>query len=339
MKGRNALVELLGIEVPVVQAPIGSACTPALAAAVSNAGGLGMLALTWHSPDQAVETLRETRRLTSRPFGANLVLDFPIDDQLSVILDEGLPIVSTFWGEPASAHAKIRAAGALHLHTVGSVAEAKEAADIGVDAIVAQGWEAGGHVRGIVSTMSLVPSVVDAVSPIPVIAAGGIADGRGLAAALTLGAHAVMIGTRFLGAVEAATHEVYRAHVLTADASDAVYTRCFDGGWPNAPHRALHNRTMAAWQAAGEPRSPHRPGENDVVASDVNGSYRRYEDRVPLAGMTGQVDDLAMYAGQSAGLVREVSPAADIVTRLIEEARTAMTACPIGIIQRTAAEM
>jgi NAD(P)H-dependent flavin oxidoreductase YrpB (nitropropane dioxygenase family) len=172
--------------------------------------------------------------------------------------------------------------------------------------------------------MSLVPSVVDAVSPTPVIAAGGIADGRGLAAALILGAQAVMLGTRFLAAAEAATHEVYRDRVLSADASDAMYTRCFDGGWPDAPHRALHNRTMAAWQAAGEPRSPHRPGENDVVATDVNGSYRRYEDRVPLAGMTGPVEDLAMYAGQSAGLVREVSPAADIVARLVEEARAAM---------------
>lgn len=319
--GPNRLSELLGLDVPLVQAPIGSACTPALAAAVSNAGGLGTLALTWHDRSRAVAALRETRRLTTRPIGANLVLDFPIDDVLAVILDEGVKVVSTFWGNPAPVRKRIHAAGAVHVHTVGSVTEARQAADAGVDVIVAQGWEAGGHVRGDVSVMSLVPAVVDAVAPLPVIAAGGIADGRGLAAALVLGAQAGWLGTRFLTATEAATHDVYRSRVLDADPADAEYTRCFDGGWPNAPHRALHNATLAAWRAAGEPAAPNRPGEDDVVATDSRGSYKRYEDRVPQPGMTGTPEDMALYAGQSAGTVHDVKPAAQIVASIVAQAR------------------
>lgn len=317
---RGRLAQLLDIDVPLIQAPIGSACTPALAAAVSNAGGLGMLALTWHDPARAAEDIRRTRRLTGRPIGANLVLDFDIDRLLEVVLAESVPVVSTFWGDPAVVRPRIRAAGAVHVHTVGSVPEARQAAEAGVDVIVAQGWEAGGHVRGQVGTMSLVPAVVDAVGDLPVVAAGGIADGRGVTAALALGAQAAWLGTRFLTATEARTHDLYRRRVVEADAADAVYTRCFDGGWPNAPHRALRNSTVAAWEAAGEPAAPHRPGENDVVAVDGHGRHCRYEDKIPLPGMTGELEEMALYAGQSAGLVGDIRPAAEIVAAIIDQA-------------------
>jgi NAD(P)H-dependent flavin oxidoreductase YrpB (nitropropane dioxygenase family) len=197
---------------------------------------------------------------------------------------------------------------------VGSVDEARRAVDAGVDVIVAQGWEAGGHVRGQVTTMVLVPTVVDAVGPVPVIAAGGIGDGRGLAAALALGAQAGWLGTRFLTAAEAFTHEAYRGRVVGTVADDAAYTRCFDGGWPNAAHRALRNRTLSTWEAAGSPAAPDRPGEGDTVATDERGrTHLRYGDLMPLPGMRGDLDDMAMYAGQSTGLVHDVAPAADIV--------------------------
>src|SRR5262247_2865667 len=197
------LCSRLGIDVPLVQAPIGSASTPELVASVSNAGGLGMLALTWTTPEQARRRIRRVRDLTDRPFGVNLVLDFPIDDKLAVCLQEQVPVVSTTWGDPAAVGGRIHDKGALHLHSVGAVDEAARAVDAGVDVIVAQGWEAGGHVRGLIATLPLVPTVVDAVAPVPVIAAGGIADGRGLAAVLALGAQAGWLGTRFLTAIEA----------------------------------------------------------------------------------------------------------------------------------------
>ncbi|WUF43249.1 nitronate monooxygenase [Streptomyces sp. NBC_00483] len=318
------LCRRFGVELPLVQAPIGSAASPELVAAVSNAGGLGMLALTWTPVKEIAPTIDRVRELTQRPFGANLVLDFPVAERLDACLEHGVPIISTFWGDPATCTATIHAAGAVHVHTVGSVDEARHAADTGVDAVVAQGWEAGGHVRGLTATLPLVPSVVDAISPLPVIAAGGIADGRGLAAALALGAQAVWMGTRFLAATEARTHDRYRHRILCARTEEAQYTRCFDGGWPNAPHRSLRNRTLDIWERAGSPPPP-RPGEDDIVVVDGEGTpYVRYQDAVPLVGMRGEVDSMALYAGQSVGLVHEVLPAATIAARLVVEAQRVM---------------
>ena len=317
------LCRQLGVDVPLIQAPIGSAVSPELVAAVSDAGGLGMLALTWTPAEDIGPVIDRVRELTGRPFGANLVLDFPVADKLDACLERGVPVISTFWGDPATCTARIHAAGAIHLHAVGSPDEARQAADAGVDAVVAQGWEAGGHVRGLTATLPLVPAVVDAVAPLPVIAAGGIADGRGLAAVLTLGAQAAWMGTRFLAATEARTHDSYRRRIIDAQTDEALYTRCFDGGWPNAPHRSLRNSTLTSWEAAGSPLST-RPGEGDIVAVDAEGAPSlRYEDAVPLPGMTGDVDSMALYAGQSAGLVHEILPAATIVARTVAEAKHA----------------
>ncbi|MEH0985462.1 NAD(P)H-dependent flavin oxidoreductase [Micromonospora sp. CPCC 205556] len=315
------LCDRLGVAVPIVQAPVGSAAAPELVAAVSEAGGLGMLALTWQSPAQARRSIRRVRELTARPFGANLVLEFPVADLLRVCLDEAVPIISTFWGEPAPVGARIREAGALHMHTVGSVKEAADAAAGCVDVIVAQGWEAGGHVRGRTTTMAMVPAVVDAVDPVPVMAAGGIGDGRGVAAALVLGAQGAWMGTRFLAAAEAFTHDVYRQQLIAAAADDAVHTGCFDGGWPDAPHRALRNPTLRRWEQAGSPPAPRRPGEGDVVSVAAAGrAHLRYEDLMPLPGMTGALADMAMYAGQSVHLIREFRPAGELVGSIAAQA-------------------
>ncbi|SCE66888.1 nitronate monooxygenase [Micromonospora coriariae] len=314
---RTALGDRLGITAPVVQAPVGSAAAPELAAAVSEAGGLGMLAVTWQGPDRARDSIREVRRRTSRPFGVNLILDFPVQDTLAVCLDEAVPVVSTFWGDPAPVSQLIRDGGALHMHTVGSVREAQHSVDCDVDVIVAQGWEGGGHVRGTTTTMVLVPAVVDAVSPIPVMAAGGISDGRGVAAALALGAQGVWLGTRFLATIEARTHQLYRNRLVASGAEDTVHTRCFDGGWPDAPHRVLRNTTVHRWESAGSPPSPGRPGDGDIVAVDDEGQpHHRYEDLIPLPGMTGDLADMALYAGQSVELVRDVRPAGQLIRDL-----------------------
>lgn len=315
------LCDRLGIDLPIVQAPIGSASTPELAAAVADAGGLGMLGLTWTSPNEARNRVRRVRSLTSRPVGVNLCLAFPIAEQLAVSLAEGVHIVSTFWGDPGDVHDEVRAAGALHLHTVASAGEARAAVEAGVDVVVAQGWESGGHVWGMVATLPLIPAVVDAVDPVPVIAAGGIADGRGVAAALVLGAQAAWLGTRFLTAAEAGTHDEYRQRVVSADAPDAVHTSCFSDGWAEAPHRVLRNSTLAAWEAAGSHKSPKRPGEGQLVATEGNGrEHRRYDDMMPLRGMRGSIEAMPLYAGQSVGLVNDVLPAGEIVGRLASQA-------------------
>ena len=180
MRLKTALCDRLGIELPIIQAPMGGAVGPSLAAAVSNAGGLGMLVLWRADLDTVRQQIRQTRALTSRPFGVNLNLDFPQEDRLAVCLEERVPVVSFFWRDPSSLVPRAKAGGAVVLHIVGSAADARHAVSSGVDVIVAQGWEAGGHVRGTVATMALVPAVVDCVSPVPVVAAGGIADGEAL---------------------------------------------------------------------------------------------------------------------------------------------------------------
>ena len=262
---------LVGIPLPIVQAPIGGMAVPELAAAVSNAGGLGMLAVTWDEPSKLDEKLARTRALTDRPFGVNMVLVWPMEERLRQCLDAGVGIVSTTWGDPAPLVSIAHEGGAIVLHTVGDVAEARRAVDAGVDVIVAQGWEAGGHVRGEVATMALVPAVVDAVAPIPVVAAGGIADGRGLAAVLMLGASAGWLGTRFVMSAEAPALPPYRDRLAAADATSTVYSSVFDGGWPDAPHRTLRNSTIEMWEAAGRPPSGQRPGEGETIATWSDG--------------------------------------------------------------------
>ncbi|WP_215908827.1 nitronate monooxygenase [Phreatobacter stygius] len=160
----------LGLTCPVFQAPIGSIASPELAAAVSNAGGLGHLACTWRSPDQLRSLFTTMDGLTRRPYGANFVLDFPIEDRLDAALAHGVPVISFFWGDGGRYVPRVRAAGAVAIQVVGSIGEARRAADAGFDLIVAQGREAGGHVRGELSTMTLVPQVVDAVGELPVLA-------------------------------------------------------------------------------------------------------------------------------------------------------------------------
>jgi NAD(P)H-dependent flavin oxidoreductase YrpB (nitropropane dioxygenase family) len=302
---------------------MGGAGGPALAAAVSKAGGLGTLALWSADPQTVRQQVRETRSLTAKPFAVNLNLEFPQEERLEICLQEGVPVISFFWRDPSALVARAKSAGAIVLHTVSTAAEARHAAECGVDVVVAQGWEAGGHVRGKVATMPLVPAVVDAVGPVPVIAAGGIADGRGLAAALALGASGAWIGTRFLASNEAAIHPHYCARVLQATEDDTVYLEeLFDIGWPKAPHRVLRNATVAAWEAAGRPPTGRRPGEGDVVASSKSrGPIVRYRSWTPAADAEGDIDALSLWAGQSAALVHKMQPAAEIVREIDSEAQ------------------
>jgi len=287
-----------------------------LAAAVSNAGALGMVTLTWSADAGAV--VRETAALTSRPFGGNFVLTSDHHRDLDQALEAGLKIVSFMWGDPSSYIKAVHDAGGIVLHTVGSAKEARQAVASGADVIVAQGWEAGGHVWGKVATLPLVPAVVDAVAPVPVIAAGGIGDARGVAAVLALGAQAAWLGTRFLLAEEMPIHEDYRRRLIAADETDPQwYPNLYDVGWPDSPHRALRNSTARAWDAAGRPPDSQRPGAGDVIAHFASGEgIVRYEPAPPMVGTTGDIEALSMWAGQSVALARQPQSAAEIVTEL-----------------------
>jgi len=332
---RTPLCHQLGIEYPIVQAPIGGAAVPELAAAVSEAGGLGMLALTGAEPGQVVQRLEATRSLTARPFGVNLILQSEQRTQLETCLEAGVKIVSYFWRllEPGNPYIdEAHAAGALVMLTVGSAVEARRAVDAGVDIIVAQGIEAGGHVWGTVSTLPLVPAVVDAVSPIPVIAAGGIGDGRGLAAVLALGAQAGWLGTRFLLADESPVHPTHATLALEAAETDTAYSKLYDVGWPDSPHRTLINSTYRAWIEAYSPATGQRPGEGETVGHLRDGRpIPRYFMGLPTTTRIadGDVEVMALHTGQSVGLIHERLPAGQIVANLVAEAEAALRA-PFG---------
>ena len=262
--------------------------------------------------------VRETAALTARPFCGNLVLTEDRHRRLEAALEAGLRIVSFFLGDPGSYIKQVHDAGGIVMHTVGTAEEARRAVASGVDVIVAQGWEAGGHVWGTIATLPLVPAVVDAVAPVPVIAAGGIGDARGVAAVLALGAQAAWLGTRFLLAEEMPIHEDYRRRLIAAVETDPQrYPNLYSVGWPDSPHRALRNSTADAWEAAGRPPLAQRPGAGEVIAHFASGeAIVRYEPAPPMAGTTGEIEALSMWAGQSVALAREPQSAADIVTEL-----------------------
>ena len=319
------LCDLLNIQAPIFCAPMGPDITsPELAAAVSNAGGLGIISFGGFPPPLLREVIRRVRDLTDRPFGINILLNFPIEEHFNVCLEERVPVVSFFWGDPTPYVERAHSQGIKVIDQVGSVETAKRSVNAGVDVIIAQGLEAGGHIAGQVSTMALVPRIVDTVSPTPVVAAGGIADARGLVAALALGAEGVVLGTRFLATPEAAAHPVYKQKVLDATEEDTVRTTLFGHGWPNAPHRTLRTVFVNEWLAQEARGSEERPDE-PVIGETMFGGQRvpllRFMGFPPSTRASGDIESMGMLAGQSVGLVHEIKPASAIVSELIAEAR------------------
>ncbi|HEX9870395.1 MAG TPA: nitronate monooxygenase, partial [Candidatus Tectomicrobia bacterium] len=255
------LCRTLGITAPIFSVGMGALAGPALAAAVSNTGACGVLGRVSGAPTAHLrQQIRQVRALTDKPFGVNIILATLQAEWIDICLAEQVPLLVFFWGDPRPYVSDAHRRGIKVLLQVGSVAEAQAAAEAGVDGIIAQGLEAGGHVKSTTALSTLLPAVVEAVSPVPVIAAGGIADGRGLVAALSLGAQAVSLGTRFLCSEEALAEPAYKERVLQSSAADTIYTTLFNIGW-EAPHRVLRNQVVAAWEAAGRPAPGQRPGE------------------------------------------------------------------------------
>ncbi|HTO69984.1 MAG TPA: nitronate monooxygenase [Myxococcota bacterium] len=320
---RTALCESLGIEHPIVSAPMGPDISGAeLVAAVSNAGGFGILQAQFAPPPLFREELRRVRSLTSKPFGVNLLLHFPCEEHFAVCLEERVPAVSFFWGDVTPWVPRAHAAGVKVFHQVGSVADAVRSARAGTDVIVAQGFEAGGHVAGKVSTLTLVPRVVDAVAPTPVAAAGGIADARGVVAVLALGAQAAVLGTRFLASEESRAHADYKRRLVAASEEDTVHTILFGWGWPNAPHRALRTRFVEAWLGKEARGQESRADEESVGTTVFFGRempMRRFWSVPPNLDARGDLDSMALLAGQSVGAVDRVRPAGELVRELARD--------------------
>ena len=321
---RTRFCERFGIDAPIAVAPMGLDLTgPDLVAAVCNAGGVGILQAQLSPPSLLRQQIRHLRTLTAKPFGVNFVLHFPHREGIQVCIDERVPALSFFWGDPSEFIPAAHAAGIAVLHQVGSVDAATRAKQAGVDVIIAQGVEAGGHVTGQVSTMVLLPRIVDAVTPALVLAVGGIADARGLAAALCLGADGVVMGTRFLATPEANAHPGYKAKLIAASEEDTVRTILFGNGWPHAPHRTLKTSFVNEWVDCEGETQVARPDEPLVGRTTISGAempIQRFVSMPPNVHTTGDIESLALLAGQSVGLIHEIRPAADIVRELVDGA-------------------
>ena len=318
------LCRQLGIDHPIFSVGMGPAAGPDLAAAVSNAGGCGVLGGAAQSAPYLRRQIQRLRTLTAKPFGVNVVLAAMEKGQLEACFDECVPLLVLFWGDAKPYVGDARRRGMRVFLQVGSVEEAVKAAEAGVDGIIAQGVKAGGHVKGVTSLSALLPAIVEAVSPLPVVAAGGVANGKGIVAALSLGAEAVSMGTRFLASEEAFVPRGYKARIVKSTAEDTVYTRLFDIGWPDAPHRVLRNKAVVEWEAAGRPPSGQRPGENTPIGTLQRGANSvpvpRYWALCATADFSGDLEYAALHAGESCGLVNDIKPAADIVHDLMSEA-------------------
>ncbi len=305
------LCTLLGIKHPILNASMAGTATGELAAAVSEAGGFGMIGGT--NPDGAPwlrEQIRIARSLTARPFGVGFISSFPDTEELAqVALDEGVAAINHSFADPTPFVAPAHAAGVKIFVQVQTLAQAIRAARAGADVIIAQGGEAGGH-AGALGTFALLPAVVDAVAPIPVVAAGGIADGRGLAAALLLGAQGAWMGTRFVTSHEWGGPSWEQEAVLAATSDDTVQTRLYDliaerPFPPENPDRVLRNAFIDRW--AG--RESEIPAHRQALQAEVAAGNERAD--LSVAGIS---------AGVSAGLIASARPAGEIVRAIVQEA-------------------
>lgn len=327
---RTKFCELVGIELPIVSAGMGGVALASLAAAVSEAGGLGTIALAGFSPEAIHNEISAARKLTSKPIAVNLLIPFLRPGVFEMLAKEPISAVTLFWGEPGEHIPTCKNLGLKVIWQCGSAKQARAAKDAGADAIIAQGVEAGGHVHGVASTFALVPEVRDAIGELPMLAAGGIGDGRGLAAALALGADGCVFGTRLLGSQESGAHPDYKRALLVAQASDTMLTTLFDIGWPDAPHRVLRTALVKEWEESGCPLPGKRPHEGITNArfkrTDIDVPLVNYSVMAPSDFVEGDIGGLALYAGQSVNFVRKVEPAGDIVRKIAAEAREVIAA-------------
>lgn len=321
---QTRLCEVLGIEHPIISAPMAGTATAELAAAVSEAGGLGLIG-TWppDGPEWLREQIRLVRERTQRPFGVGFVSSAPhLDEVVQVAIEERVPAISHSFADPTPYLPAAHEAGIKVMAQVQKVSHAKKVALAGVDVITAQGAEAGGH-TGYSGTLPLVPAIIDVVGDIPVVAAGGIADGRGVAAMLMLGAEGVWLGTRFVVSREAIGADWLKQRAVEASTDDTVLTKVYDLIW-DAPFpkdigdRVLGNDFTLEWHGRDE----------EIVA--LRQDLRK---KLHIAHNTGDANIARVQVGNATGLISSVEPAADIVRRIIEEAEAILRSRPQTLLK------
>lgn len=320
---RTPLCDLLGCDVPILLAGMGGVARWELAAAVTEAGGYAALGMVREAPDLIEREVRALRAATQRPFAVNLIPAATdpdlLDAQIARCLDLGVGAFSFFWDVVPEAVARVKAAGCLVLHQVGTAQAARAAEAAGADVLIAQGIEAGGHVHGRIGAFALTAELL-AQTRLPVVVSGGIADGKGLAAALAMGAAGVHCGTAFLATHESFAHDYHKKRVAEVDASETVLTDIFVLNWPRgAAVRVLGNSVTAG---LGERLLGHDPETlpREPIAWDGDVARLRFSTDSPLRTTTGDLEAMALYAGQGAARIDDIVPAGERLRRMADEA-------------------
>jgi enoyl-[acyl-carrier protein] reductase II len=327
---RTEICDRLGIDVPIIQAGMGFIARGELAAAVSEAGGLGMIGSASLTADELRAEIHKVRERTDRPFGVDILfatrrapaadvttgqLTRNVQAHVDVVFDEKVPVLASGLGDPGPVVQRAHELGMTVIALVGNTKNARRVVESGVDIVVAQGYDGGGH-TGRVGTLSLLPAVLDAVD-VPVMAAGGIGDGRGIAGVLAMGGVGVWMGTRFVASEEAHGHEKYKRRITEIDDEGTIRTRCFSG----KPCRMIRNETTAAWE---EPELQAKivpfPKQFGVISGWLG------EDPYTTGRFDGKIETGALAAGQSSAVIRDVLPAAGIMTALVDETDAALRA-------------
>ena len=317
----NPFCRLLGIEFPICQAGMYQVAHGRLAAAVSQAGGLGVIGAAFMEPEDLRREIRLVRETTDRPFGVDILFaevakDDPsttgytqqVEDHIAVIFEERVPVLVSGLGNPGRIVPDCHALGIKVMSLVGTSRQAQSVAAAGVDVVIASGQDGGGHV-GRIGTLPLVSKAVDSVD-VPVLAAGGLADGRGLIAALALGAQGVWMWTRFIATDEARGHQNYKQKIADIDEDGTIVTRAHSG----KPNRMIRNRFTASWEGRESEIKPY-PGQLQEIGEPAS----------ILGRIEGDTENGVLPAGQGAGLIREVKPAGEVVADIMDEARAVLT--------------
>jgi nitronate monooxygenase len=319
--------KLIGCKYPIQQAGMAALANSQLASAVSNAGGLGMVSVGGFSPEAIAREMETMKRLTTHPFGTNfLIPEIKGEDTSETLEYENLEesvkaaakqarLVEFFYRDPDPTLVKtVHSEGALAAWQIGSKQEAEQAIVAGCDLVIAQGVEAGGHIRGSIGLMALLDQVFT-ITDLPVIAAGGVSSGRTMAAALAAGASAVRVGTRFAAATEAGAHPVYQKALIDSDARDTVFTEAFSTGWPNAPHRVIRASLEAAQAFKGDV-----VGERQLRDTGEWVPVRRLQPIAVTKEVKGNVEAMPHWAGEGVGSIASILPAGEIVRQMSSEA-------------------
>lgn len=321
------LCDMLGCEVPILLAGMGGVARWELAAAVANAGGYAMLGMVREDPDLIEREVVALRAATNRSFAVNVIPSATeaglLDRQIGRCLDLGVREFTFFWDVVPEVVARVKAAGCRVLHQVGTVEAAKAAQDAGADVLITQGVESGGHVHGRIGTFVLLEQVLG-MARVPVVASGGIATGKGLAAALAMGAQGVQCGTAFLATPESWSHDYHKQRVVEAGAGDTVLTDVYVINWP--AHAAVRVIGNSVTGALGHKLMGHDPDTlpREVVAHEEGRPLWKYGTDSPARGTVGDLEAMALYAGQGAGAITAVVPAAERIAAMVAEAEACL---------------